>query len=107
MFRQISRRIAITLLGVAGSIGKASAAVYQGTLSGGGVEGSGLLGSGGTDGGGYDILSFTGSVAGSPVTLFGGQPGPLGMPSPDNGVYYNNILYPALNSGSPKCAGGN
>jgi hypothetical protein len=59
---------------------------------------------GAADGGGYDVLSFTGSIHGDPVSLYGGQPGPLGAPGP--GVYYNNILYPHLKSGSPNCAGG-
>jgi hypothetical protein len=100
----IARGLAIALL-VGGSIGTAFAdTTYQWTLSGGGASGSGLLVTGAADNGGYDVLSFTGSVDGSPVTLYGGQPGPLGASGP--GVYYDNILYPGLTSGSSSCAGG-
>lgn len=66
--------------------------------SGGADSGGGLIVTGSADGGGFDVLSFTG-------TIDGGQPGPINAPGPD-GFYFDNILYPALNSGAPGCAGG-
>jgi hypothetical protein len=89
-----------------GSAGGAFAATYDWTLSGGGDTGSGQLETGAAAGGGNDILSFTGSIDGEAVALFGGQPGPSGADTPGNWVYFNNILYPDSVSGSSKCAGG-
>ncbi len=71
-------------------------------------HGSGLLTYGPADNGGYDILSFTGTIDGNPVTLLGGQPGWLPGPPNSNtppgvtaapqystdGLTYDNIYYP-------------
>jgi hypothetical protein len=81
------------------SAGGASAAWYEWTLSGGGDTGSGTLETGAVAGGGNDILSFTGSIDGETVGLFGGQPGPTGADTPGDWVYFNNILYPNSVSG--------
>jgi hypothetical protein len=106
MHSSIAKIITIAFF-FAGSIGTACATTdYQWTLSGGGVSGSGLLTTGAADNGGYDVLSFTGSIDGNALMLYGGQPGPNGASTPGGGVYFDNILYPALNSGSPNCAGG-
>jgi hypothetical protein len=95
---------AILVLSVA--TGTASATLFDWTLSGGGDTGSGTLTTGAADSHGYDVLSFLGTIDGHAVALSGGQPGPIGSGSPGP-FYFDNIIYPALNSGTPNCAGGN
>lgn len=102
---KISGIAAGAILALSVSTGTASATVYDWTLSGGGDTGSGTLTTGAADGGGYDVLSFLGTIDGYAVALSGGQPGPTGNGSPGP-FYFDNIIYPALNSGTPNCAGG-
>ena len=107
MRTKTSNSIAIALL-VGASVGIAFATTtqYQWTLSGGGITGSGLLIAGAADNGGYDILSFTGTIDGSTIDLYGGQPGATPGFTPGAGVRFQTILYPSLDSGSSNCVGG-
>jgi len=105
LLTSLSKYLGIATLLIGSLAGTAFADVYNWTLSGGGDTGSGQLVTGAADGGGHDILSFTGSIDGDPVSLYGGQPGSLGASAP-GGIYYDNIIYPSLNSGTLNCAGG-
>ena len=107
MLTKTLNSIAIALL-VGAWVGPAFATTtqYQWTLSGGGVTGSGLLIAGAADNGGKDILSFTGTIEGSTIDLYGGQPGTTPAFTPGGGVRFDNILYPSLDSGSSNCVGG-
>jgi hypothetical protein len=82
-------------------------------------HGSGLLSYSTSDNGGYDLLSFTGTINGHPVSLLGGDPGWLPGPPNSNtpsgvtaapaysvyGLTYDNIIYSASNSPDIPCFG--
>jgi hypothetical protein len=85
---------AALLLGAVAVNAPASATVYDWTLdAGGGLTGSGILVTGAPAGSGFDVVSFTGSIGGSPVSLLGGQPGGQAT-SPSGAFYYDNTVMP-------------
>ena len=104
------------ILGLAPAIASASTTLNWSVS--GADQGSGLMTLGAADNGGYDIVSFTGTIDGNPVTLLGGQPG--WSPGPPNsntpagetnapaystyGLTYDNIYYPG-NSPNIPCFG--
>jgi PEP-CTERM motif len=85
---------AAAVAGLLTATAPASATLYDWTLTGGGDYGSGTLVTGAPDNGGVDILSFSGTIDGNPVTLLGGQPGGATATSL---FVYDNILYPPPN----------
>ena len=104
------------ILGLAPAIASASITLNWDVF--GADHGSGLMTLGAADNGGYDILSFTGTIDGNPVTLLGGQPGWIPGPPNSNtppgvtnapaystyGLTYDNIYYPG-NSPNIPCFG--